>query len=45
MVRGHQRFTVIFYLNKIRVRRTFEDLEKARQEARIAAQKIHEGLG
>ena len=43
--KGRDRFTVAFYRNKQRVRRTFVTLEAAKHEARLAAQKIQEGLG
>jgi hypothetical protein len=36
-VRGYFRYTVAFWLNHKRVRRTFADLEAAKTEARLAA--------
>jgi hypothetical protein len=43
-VRGVTRFTVSFYQNGRRVRRTFDSLAKATEEARTAAMKIQQGL-
>jgi len=43
-VHGRTRYTVAFYLNQRRIRRTFGTLEAAKDEARIAAQKIQNGL-
>lgn len=43
-VRGDTRFTVSFYQNGRRVRRTFDSLAKATEEARTAAMKIQQGL-
>ena len=43
-VRGDPRFTVSFYQNGRRVRRTFDSLAKATEEARTAAMKIQQGL-
>lgn len=43
-VYGRTRYTVAFYLNQQRVRRTFSSLDAARAEARTAAQKIQEGM-
>ena len=42
-VRGAARFTISFYQNDRRVRRTFDSLVKATGEARRAAMKIHGG--
>jgi integrase len=42
-VKGATRYTASFYLNGRRVRRTFSSLEKAKQEARLIAQKIQAG--
>jgi hypothetical protein len=42
-VKGVTRYTASFYLNGRRVRRTFSTLEKAKQEARLIAQKIQAG--
>ena len=39
-VKGATRYTASFYLNGRRVRRTFSALEKAKQEARLIAQKL-----
>jgi integrase len=43
-VRGVTRFTVSFYQNGRRIRRTFDSLAKATEEARTAAMKIQQGL-
>ena len=43
-VRGHTRFTVSFYQNGRRIRRTVDSLAKATEEARTAAMKIQQGL-
>lgn len=43
-VHGKDRFTVTFYLNGQRMRRTFGSLPAAREEAARAAQKIQEGF-
>jgi len=43
-VRGASRFTISFYQNGRRVRRTFDSLAKATDEARAAATKIQQGL-
>ena len=43
-VRGGTRFTVSFYQNGRRIRRTFDSLAKATEEARTAAMKIQQGL-
>ena len=43
-VRGAARFTISFYQNGRRVRRTFDSLVKATEEARTAAMKIQQGL-
>jgi integrase len=43
-VRGLTRYTVAFYLDHRRMRRTFASLDTAKAEARLAAQKIQEGL-
>lgn len=45
LANGRPRFTVAFYQDKHRVRRTFGDLESAKREARLAAQRIQTGLG
>ena len=42
-VKGRTRYTAAFYLNGQRSRRTFSSLEKAKQEARVIAQKIQAG--
>src|SRR5207302_3826999 len=44
-VRGATRFTVSFYQNGRRVRRTFDSFAKATNEARTAAMKIQQGIG
>ena len=44
-MQGRVRFTVAFYLDKRRVRRTFGTLDAAKREARDAARKIQEGRG
>jgi hypothetical protein len=44
LVRAYTRYTVTFWLNQKRIRRTFADLEAAKTEARLAAQKIQEGF-
>jgi len=43
-VRGGTKFTVSFYQNGRRIRRTFDSLAKATQEARTAAMKIQQRL-
>ena len=43
-VRGATRFTIAFYRDGRRARRTFDSLEKAAEEARLAARKIQQGL-
>ena len=43
-VRGSTRFTIAFYRDGRRVRRTFGSLERAAEEARLAARKIQQGL-
>ena len=42
-VKGITRYTVAFYLNERRARRTFGSLEKAKKEARLVAQQIQIG--
>ena len=42
---GCIRYTVAFYRDGQRIRRTFGDLELAQQEAKLAAEQIHAGLG
>jgi hypothetical protein len=41
---GFRRYTVAFYRDGRRVRRTFTDLEKAKKEAKLAADRIQAGL-
>lgn len=43
-IKDQTRYTVAFYLNRQRVRRTFGTIEAAKAEARKAAQKIQDGL-
>jgi integrase len=43
-VRGATRFTIAFYRDGRRVRRSFDSLERATEEARLAARKIQQGL-
>ena len=43
-VGGKVRFTIAFYLDGRRQRRMFTDLEKAKHEAKLAAEKIQRGL-
>jgi hypothetical protein len=43
-VRGATRFTIAFYRDGRRVRRSFDSLERATEEARLAARKIQLGL-
>ena len=43
-VRGDTRFTVSSYQNGRRIRRTFDSVAKATEEARMAAMKIQQGL-
>ncbi len=42
-VKGSTRYTLSFYLNGRRKRRTFASLEKAKKEARLVAQQIQAG--
>ena len=42
-VKGITRYTIAFYLNERRARRTFGSLEKAKKEARLVAQQIQIG--
>ena len=44
LVNGRTRYTVAFYLNQKRVRRSFASAELAKMEARTMAHKIQEGL-
>ncbi len=44
LVYGRTRYTVAFYLNQKRVRRSFASAELAKMEARTMAHKIQEGL-
>ena len=41
---GATRYTVAFYRDGRRIRRTFGDLEKARKEAKLAADRIQDGM-
>ena len=43
-VHGKVRYTVAFYLGGRRERRMFTDLDEAKHEAKLAAQKIQKGL-
>ena len=43
-VRGAKRFTIAFYRDGRRVRRTFDSMERATEEARLAARRIQQGL-
>jgi hypothetical protein len=43
-VQSRTRYTVAFWLNGSRIRRTFGSFEKARQEAQMIAKRIHEGM-
>ncbi len=43
-VHGKVRYTVAFYLDGRRERRMFTDLDEAKREAKLAAQKIQKGL-
>ena len=43
-VRGDTRFTVSFYQNGRRIRRTFDSLAKATEAARTAAMRIQQAL-
>jgi hypothetical protein len=43
-VHGRTRYTISFFMNGLRHRRMFTDLEEAKHEAKLAAEKIQKGL-